>query len=240
VWHREYHRWYSDRLGRDMELLVHGHAGARCIVFPTADGRFYEWEERGMVHALGEFLERGRVQLFCVDSVDAESWLARWKWPGDRAWYHELYDRYLRHEVVPFTLTVNPAPFLISAGASLGAYHAVNFAFRHPDLVQRTIGLSGVYDIKQLTHGYSDEHVYGNDPSHYMLNGMPTWRLEAIRRMNIILAIGSEDPGFEDNRHLSGTLWSRGIWHAFRPWDGRARDWPWWRRMIVRYIGGHD
>ncbi|MGD8805869.1 MAG: esterase, partial [Chloroflexota bacterium] len=25
---REYHRWYSPSLGRDMELLIFGHAGA--------------------------------------------------------------------------------------------------------------------------------------------------------------------------------------------------------------------
>jgi esterase/lipase superfamily enzyme len=32
---REYHRWYSHRLGRDMELLIFGHAGAKVLVFPT-------------------------------------------------------------------------------------------------------------------------------------------------------------------------------------------------------------
>jgi hypothetical protein len=36
--HREYHRWFSQRLQRDMEMLVFGHAGAKVIVFPTRDG----------------------------------------------------------------------------------------------------------------------------------------------------------------------------------------------------------
>ena len=36
---REYHRWYSPSLGRDMDLLVFGHAGARAIVFPDVDGK---------------------------------------------------------------------------------------------------------------------------------------------------------------------------------------------------------
>src|SRR5689334_13567245 len=31
--HREYHRWYSPVLGRDMEMLVFGHAGARMLAF---------------------------------------------------------------------------------------------------------------------------------------------------------------------------------------------------------------
>ncbi len=78
---REYHRWHSPSLGRDMELLIFGHAGARVLVFPTSQGRFYEWEDRGMTSALGEHLERGWIQLCCVDSVDAESWYARWRHP---------------------------------------------------------------------------------------------------------------------------------------------------------------
>ena len=35
---REYHKWYSPRLGRDMELLVFGHAGLPVLVFPTSGG----------------------------------------------------------------------------------------------------------------------------------------------------------------------------------------------------------
>jgi esterase/lipase superfamily enzyme len=32
---REYYKWYSPCLHRDMELLVFGHAGARALVFST-------------------------------------------------------------------------------------------------------------------------------------------------------------------------------------------------------------
>jgi len=45
--HREYQHWYSPSLGREMELLIFGHAGARVLVFPTSMGRFFEWEDRG-------------------------------------------------------------------------------------------------------------------------------------------------------------------------------------------------
>ena len=56
---REFHRWYSHSLGREMELLIFGHAGARLLVFPTSLGRFFEWEDRGMIAALGDQLENG-------------------------------------------------------------------------------------------------------------------------------------------------------------------------------------
>jgi esterase/lipase superfamily enzyme len=238
--HREYHRWHSPSLGRDMELLVFGHAGARMLVFPTSQGRYYEWEDRGMIAALEEHLERGWIQAFCVDSVDAESWYARDKHPGERAWRHVQYERYLLSEVLPLTRSVNPDPFLIAAGASFGAYHAVNLAFRHPDEVNRVVALAGLYDIKQMTGGHSDETVYANDPSHYMMHLSDHDRLEAIRRQDLIFAIGRDDPNRADNEHLSGVLWSKGIWHALRVVDGWAHDWPWWQGMIRQYVGGSD
>ena len=223
-----------------MELLVFGRAGARVLVFPTSMGRFYDWEDRGMIEALGEHLERGWVQLFCVDSVDAESWYAKGKHPAQRAQRHEEYERYVLYEVLPFTTERNPNLFLIATGASFGAYHAVNFAFRRPRVVQRVIGLSGLYDIKRQTNGYSDPLVYAHDPSHYMIDEANPDRLAALREMDIILAIGRDDPSRPDNEHLSEVLWSKGIWHALRIWDGWAHDWPWWKQMTLRYIGGHD
>src|SRR5215813_4597846 len=141
---REHHRWYSPSLGRDMDLLVFGHGGARVVVFPSSMGRFFEWEDRGMMYALGEHLERGWIQLYCVDSVDEDTWYAKWKHPADRALGHAYYDAYVRDEVLPLSRFKNDNPFLMTAGASFGAYHAVTFGLRYPQLVSRAIGLSGM------------------------------------------------------------------------------------------------
>ena len=42
------------------------------------------------------------------------------------------------------------------------------------------------------------------------------------------------------NRQLSAALWNKGIWHAFREWDGWSHDWPYWAKMTRLYIRGHD
>lgn len=236
---REYHRWHSPALGREMELLIFGHAGARVLVFPTSMGRFFEWEDRGMVGALWEHLERGWVQLYCVDSVDGESWYARWKHPADRAWRQVQYENYILHEVLPLSQR-NPDPFLIVTGASFGAYHAANLAFRHPHLVGRLIGMNGYYDIDRWTDGYSDDNVYFNNPCAYLPNEHDQGRLDALRRIDIILTTSQDDGIRHNTEYLSGILWGKNIWHALRVWDGWSHDWPWWQRMIQHYIGGHD
>lgn len=238
--HREFHRWFSPSLGRDMELLLFGHGGARVLVFPTSMGRFFEWEDRGMVAALGEHLDRGWIQLYCVDSVDSESWYAKWRHPADRARRHEQYERYILDEVLPLSAHRNPNPFLIVTGASFGAYHAVNLAFRHPHRVGRVIGLSGLYDLKAITGSYAGDGVYFHSPTDYLANEHDPGRLEALRRVDTILAIGRDDPARMNNEHLSGLLWAKGVPHALRIWDGWQHDWPYWHRMVRHYIGGHD
>ncbi|MFI5271542.1 MAG: esterase family protein [Ktedonobacterales bacterium] len=237
---REYSSWFSPSLGREMQLLTFGQAGARVIAFPTSMGRFYQWEDFGMVDALRHHLDEGWIQLFCVDSVDEESWYARWRPPAERALRQTQYDAYLLNEVVPFTAAQNSNAFLIATGASFGAYQAINFAFRHPALVDRVIGMSGLYDIGHFTDGYSDDNVYFNDPAAYIAHEHDDERLVALRHQDIILATGHDDPNCSSNEQLSATLWRDDIWHALRIWDGWAHDWPWWRQMIARYIGGHD
>jgi esterase/lipase superfamily enzyme len=238
---REYHRWFSPALHRDMELLVFGHHGARVIAFPTSGGRFFDWENNGLVRgALHEHLERGWLQLVCVDSVDMESWYARWAHPHDRVRRHDQYDRYVRTEVGPFTQALNPDPFLIVTGASFGGYHAVNFALRYPDQVNRVLSMSGLCDVRRFVDGYSDDLLYFHNPVDYLANEHDSTRLDAMRKMDVILAVGRDDRLQDSNQRLTHLLWSKGVGNALRIWDGFAHDWPVWDRMLRLYIGGHD
>src|SRR5262249_37903432 len=217
-----------------------GHAGARLIVYPTSKGKFFEWEDRGMMRALGEHLNRGWVQIYCVDSIDGESWYAYHRWPGDRAWRHQLFDQYVLNEVLPFSAWKNPNPFVITAGASFGAFHALSFALRHPDRVNRIICMSGLCDIRKFLNGYYDQNVYFSNPMDFIPNEHEPSRLDALRRQDIILAIGRDDGLRGQNEQLSTHLWNKGIGNALRLWDGWSHDWPYWQKMMQLYAGGHD
>src|SRR5437763_25867 len=178
--------------------------------------------------------------MFSIDSIDGESWYAKRKHPAERALRHIQYEHYILNEVLPLSKQLNSNPFLITTGASFGAYHAVNLALRHPELVDRVIGLSGFYDIKRFTGGYSDENIYFNNPCDFIKNEHDPARLAALQHIDIILATGRDDASCSNNEYLSGILWGKGIGNALRIWDGWAHDWPWWRQMIRLYIGGHN
>jgi esterase/lipase superfamily enzyme len=223
-----------------MPVEVFGHAGARVVVFPTTMGSCYEWRDRSMPLVLADHLDRGWIQLFCVDHVHEESWYDRGRHPGARAWRHLQYDRYLVDELLPFSRSQNPTDFVIATGASFGGYHAACFGLRHPELVHRIIGMSGLYDIKGMTNGYSDHNVYACNPADFIRHEHEPGRLAALRRQDIILAVGRDDPNYRDNAEFSATLWGKGIGNALRTWDGWAHDWPYWERMIRLYLPGHD
>ena len=238
---QEHQRWYSPALGRDMDLLVFGHAGAKLLVFPTSLGTFREWYDRNMHRVIGDHLENGWLQMICVGQVHTDGgWYDKSVHPVARAWRQLQYDAYLREEVVPLTYHRNPNDFFITAGASFGAYHAACFAFRNPHLVNRVIGMSGMYDIRNQTDGYTDPTVYRVNPYEFMPNEHDPARLEAFRRQDIIFATGETDYYVDKNRAFSAMLWQKGIGNALRIWDGFAHDWPAWERMIRLYIGGHD
>jgi esterase/lipase superfamily enzyme len=221
-----------------MELLVFGHGGTPMLVFPSSKGRFFEYEDAGMIGAVAYQLENGLNQVFCPDGVDDESWYNYGAHPGYRVYRHMQYDAYILNEVLPLIRAINGNQYLIATGCSFGAYHAANLAFRHPDLVDKLICLSGGYDVHQYIHGYYDDNAYFNAPFDYLPNLNDGWYLDKLRQMRIILGTGEHDICLQDNLHLSNLLNAKGINHWLDIWgDGMQHDWPWWRPMIAKYIG---
>ncbi len=240
---REYHKWFSTHLYREMELLVFGHAGARVLVFPTRGGRFFDYENWGLVNALHHHIEQGWIQLFCVDSVDSESLYAFRRSPQERIARHLQYEAYILNEVLPFTREKNPNQFMTVHGCSLGAFHAINIAFRHPQFFGKVVALSGRYDLtvrigsfRALFDNYYDETIYYNTPCHFVPNLRDPVILSHLRRMEIILAIGEHDAFLENNRQFSQVLWEKDISNRFEIWEGEAHRADYWSQMVVRYI----
>ena len=93
----QYFKEYSECLGRDMEFKVFGHAGKPMLVFPCQDGRFFDFEDRGMVDIAGGFIDSRRTYLSGLTALlekhNPSSELA------DRQ--RKLYEQKLKLEVFP-------------------------------------------------------------------------------------------------------------------------------------------
>ncbi len=229
---RAYLKEWSPALGRDMELLAFGHAGLPLLVFPTSMGRFYQWEDFGMVDGLRDKIDAGFIRLFCVDSVDDESWYAGWKQPADRVRRHLDYERYLADELIP-RLPEQP----VAVGTSFGAFHAVLLALRKPWLVRGFVGLSGAYDTRHWLDGYADDEVYFADPTMFLPGLADERYLGPIRAMEKkVIATGEGDPNAGESERLGGLMEAKGLGVWLDVWVGWAHDWPFWKEMMRKYV----
>jgi esterase/lipase superfamily enzyme len=234
---REYHKWFSPSLGRDMELLMFGHAGLPAIVFPTSCGRFFEFEDRGMVDAVRHQLEYGHLQLICVDSVDSESWYNRAVAPRWRIVRQMQYERYCMDEVLPFLRSQNHNTHIATVGCSFGGYHAANIAFRHPGIFKAMLSLGGAFNPVNFLHGYYDDDCYLNLPIHYLPNVADSNILDQYRHNTYVLATGVHDMCWSANEELAGVLRSKSIPVRLDVWgDNTGHDWPCWQKMLATYI----
>jgi len=242
---KEVHRWYSHRIGREIPIAVYGHYGFPLLFFPTAAADFEEYERFYLIEMLRPWIEAGKVKCFSIDSVNQYTWMNDRVHPAERARRHEFYDSYVCNEVVPFIWNHNgQRGGIITTGASMGAYHAANFLFRHPEQFAGTVAMSGAYDLSPWTGGYMDDTIYFNSPLHYLPNLHDEWYLEALRSRghNIHLLTGQgpyEAP--HQSRKLSSILWEKGIWHDCDLWGHDwPHDWPTWRKMLPAFVAYHS
>jgi len=234
---RDYHNWYSPRLDRHMELLVFGSGGLPIVVFPTERGRFYDYENNGMIQAVAGPVEAGRLQVFCIDSVDTESWLNRAVHPHERLARHLAYESYVLYEVAPLMKKLSGAAQIGATGCGLGGYHAFNFAMKHPDLTSASISMSGCFDMRRFMDGFYSNEFYFNNPFDYLPNMRDTWFLERYAKMRLILAVGDHDIYLAENVRMKEILSKREISCWLDVWESEeTHDWPLWQRMAVKFF----
>ena len=226
-----------------MELLIFGRGGPRVLVFPSREQRFFEYEDRGMVHSLRKRLEEGDLQVYCVDGIDDESLYCFSKSPEERLARQLQYERYIIEEVIPFSEKLNPAP-LTSHGCSLGAYHAVTMAVRNPQYFKRVVAFSGRYDLTLATgefhslfYGFEDDATLrGIMPSLFVPELPVGPQLRKIRRLRFKFVVGDEDPFCANNEELAAAFEKQKIPHELHLWCGNAHRFRYWRQMARVYL----
>lgn len=240
----QYFKEYSNFLNRDMEFKMYGHAGPLCLVIPCQDGRFFEWEDRGMFNLVSDLIDAGRIQFVTVDTVDKETWSSMGD-SGMRMMQQENWINYIMNELIPSALYKAGKPEdepMLVMGASMGATHAANLFFRFPDRFAKVLALSGIYDLAPYIYdGNYDGNYYQNNPMSYLPN-MP-WDHYFIPKYNNAQAIFVVGQGAWENecadslRRLADTLYKKGIHASINFWGyDIPHDWSSWEKQVRVYL----
>ena len=239
----EYIREYSPILDREVEFKRYGYSGKPVLVFPSQDGDCNQYESFGMIDVLSDFIEQGRIQVFCVGSVDLESWSDLNGNPRYRIEMQVKWFEHICYEMVPIIQYISWRSDIIVTGCSMGGAHAGILFFRRPDLFDTLISLSGEFDARMFFGNYMDDLVYNNSVVDF-LRDMP-WDhpyLDLYRQKNIIICIGQgawEGELLPSNRELDRILCEKQVPAWFDYWGfDVAHDWPWWR-IQIRYFMEH-
>src|SRR4051794_9537512 len=147
-------------------VIAYGHWGQPVLFFPAEGGSAVDLEERGIIHALTEPIEAGRLKVYAVDSHDGSTWSDHSLELEERAQRHEGYHRWITDQVATaIHADCGGAVPIATAGASLGAFHAVNVALRRADLFPHALGMSGNYDPTSWNGwGARGDALYFNSP----------------------------------------------------------------------------
>lgn len=233
--------WHSPSLNQHMEIVTYGHYGFPLLLFPTAAADYLEYERFLVIEVLADVINSGKVKIFSINSINREAWLNP-KMPAKyMAIRQQQYNAYICNEVVPYIWNSCQSQVgIITAGASLGAFHAANQLFRRPDLFDGMIAMSGSYDIRgYYDQDYYDENVYFNNPVDYLpaLNDdhyLPMLQKKA--HIHIVTGQGNyENPAA--SRRLAGILAGKQIPHNLDLWGfDMPHDWPTWRSMLRYYL----
>ncbi len=241
-----YYKEWSNYLGRDMEFKVYGTKGRPVLVFPCQSGRFFDWENFGMVELASWWINRGEMQLFCADSIDRESWDCPNGDPRRRIEMQESWYNYVSEELYARMMELNGGENrgrVITAGASMGGGHAMNFFLRRPDKFNGVIALSGLYSSRMFFGDYMDDLVYRNSPIDYMRNIAPDHPYIAMfnRADPLILCCGQgawEGDLLASTRELGDILAEKGVRATVDIWGTDvSHDWYWWQKQWPMFLG---
>ncbi|MDG5767184.1 alpha/beta hydrolase-fold protein [Balneolales bacterium ANBcel1] len=223
------HSWKSPSLGREVTLLSYGTEGVPILAFPGDSGSSDYWEKQGLIDALSFQIENGHNQLFCVDSIDQESFFNAAAEPRARINKHRQYEGFIIDEVLPHIRKKTGDLFLMTTGIHMGGYHALNLMLKYPGQIQKVIAIGGRFQIRPFLGDYFDDNVYFNNPLEYLPNLEEESLLEEIRNADIRLIVTPDDPYLELNYMLSDILRSKSIDHIFDYWIeaglGRREVW---------------
>lgn len=209
----DYHKWYSQWLNEDFEMLVFGYEGIPLILFPHDNARYYEYKDYGVIESLAWLIEDGKIKVYCPDSRDYEHWLNFDVEPSERVKRYLQFEQHVLNDVVKFANYETEKNNILFGGYGLGGYHALNISLKHPDIARGFITLGSPVNIKRYVYGYYDEDCYFNNPFDYLPGIEDEELLNKLRRLKIIICSAVQDAYDWENHFLTKQFFIKGINH---------------------------
>jgi len=228
----EHINFYSHILGRDIEVVIHGHWGFPVVMFPTSMGNVYQNRDFGLLNAVENKINNGEIKVFNVASIDFDTFYGKDLPPNIKIYNYHLYTQFLETEFIPYVQRTCNVHRVGVAGCSFGGFHASNYAFKNPDHVAFLISMSGSFSIKSFLGSYYDDYVYFNNPTDFMPNA-DTWKYD---HMKIALGTSDWDICRENNVEMSRLLGDKQINHWYDEKKWIAHDWPLWKMVFPEYL----
>ena len=228
-------------LGRDMHVNVYGKKGLPVVVFPTLAASPESIEEAGIVDELADYLDSGTIQLFCTETVDAESWGGTGD-PKERSLRQESFYHYVVDELVPLVQKVSKSKARpLALGFDMGATHAAVALLRRPDLFQGCMCLSGCYDASRYFGDWMDATLYDNTPCAFLPNMPADHPYVAVYNQRQLLFCTGQDATEADSlrttREIDGELRRLGVEAWCDYWGGDVtHTWHWWKKQLLYFL----
>jgi esterase/lipase superfamily enzyme len=241
---REAAELWSGAIGSAGTVVRYGHWGRPALVFPAEGGHAVDFENNGMVGAVADLIDAGRLKLYCVDSYDVASWSDQEIPLEERARRHGRYESWIIGDVLPWIHRDCGGPAeVITLGCSMGAYHAANFALKRADLFPLAMCFSGQYDPSSWNGwGERGQETYFNSPLDYVAN-LEGDHLDWLRdHVSLLLVCGQgqwEDTtgALLSTKQFAALLAAKDIKHEADLWGYDVpHDWPSWRAQLAHHM----
>ena len=212
---------HSKGLDEDLVVNVYGTAGQPVMVFAPQGQDPENLEDVGLVDELAEYVDAGAIQLFCVSSIDNETWGGT----GDateRAARQEAYYQAVCDEIVPLV-------------------HEASGTDARLDLFQGCMCLSGVYDSRRYFGDWMDATLYDNTPCAFLPN-MPADHpyVALYNKRQLLFCSGqeaSEAESLRTTREIDANLVRLGVDAWCDYWGGDvSHTWYWWKKQVDYFL----
>ncbi len=210
-----FHKWYSQWIGEDFQMLVFGDKGLPLILFPQANTRYYDYKDFGVIESLTNYIDEGKIKVYCPDSYDAKSWMNHSILPEERVEKYLQFEQTILQDIIGFANYETEEDKLIFAGFGFGGYHALNITLKYPNIARGLLTIGGSYDVKNYVNGFFADELYFNSPLDYLFGLTDKKFIAEYKKIKIILSSGSLDESFEQNRYISKLLFERNVNHLF-------------------------